>query len=167
MASLFISLVPFGIPGSFLRELSIRSFEEIRLLRLFFGQMLRFCFFNHRTDYGPLCSFAFSSEHFFECPVLDPLNNFPDRWKWRDRCRREEWEAFINAFFSIALLWRTLSSSVRNGHMETIQRANSQSMRSLAVPLVVVCEKYFDSFLRIRLLTLCSISYVLLAFINP
>jgi hypothetical protein len=42
---LFQRLVPFQSMSSFLRELSRRSFEETRLVLIFFANMFRFCFF--------------------------------------------------------------------------------------------------------------------------
>ena len=125
-AALFMSLVPYGVPRNFLRALSLRSFEEVRLLIWFFGQMLRFCFFNSRQDQCPLCGNQFNSEHFFECDAVDFSNSLPNRSTWRDRCRSEEWKIFFDLFFSVALLWTIATPRVRVGHVNTIQKANTR-----------------------------------------
>jgi hypothetical protein len=52
---LFQRLVPFHLMPSFLRELCRRSFEETRLVLIFFANMFRFCFFSRTTENCPLC----------------------------------------------------------------------------------------------------------------
>jgi hypothetical protein len=99
---LFRELLPYQAMPSFLRELSRRSFEEVRLVLIFFANMFRFCFFAKRTDTCPLCLQEFMSRHLFECPIL--VSTIPiEIENWRILAVRRDWGEFLDLFFIVCL----------------------------------------------------------------
>jgi hypothetical protein len=91
---LFQQLIQLGSHSLFLQELSVRSFEEVRLVLLFFADMLKFCLFTCRQDDCPFCpgTTPLSSAHFLDCsnifhsPLLPPPDDLPlpsqfDPWR--------------------------------------------------------------------------------------
>jgi hypothetical protein len=118
---LFRDLLPFQAMPSFLRELSRRSFEEVRLVLIFFANMFRFCFFSRVTERCPLCDLAFDASHLFECQEIQP--EVPFVFDWRVRATRREWGDFLDMFFLMCLFWSRRVSSVRQGHVKTIRDA--------------------------------------------
>ncbi len=101
----------------FLAELSSRSFEEVRLLLIFFANMFRFCFFTRTTDFCPLCTSHFSSSHFLDCPFVESQVYFqlqePD---WRDLCLSYQWQDFLDLFFVVGHFWSSQVNAIRQGH---------------------------------------------------
>jgi hypothetical protein len=67
---LFRELIPYQSMSSFLRELSRRSFEETRLVLIFFANMFCFCFFTRRMENCPLCTLPMNAAHHFDCPEI-------------------------------------------------------------------------------------------------
>jgi hypothetical protein len=120
---LFRDLVPYQSMPSFLRELSRRSFEEIRLVLIFFANMFRFCFFTRRIDNCPLCLLPLNAAHHFDCQVLQGLSPI-DLTSWRNLAVRNEWRDFLDLFFVVSLIWTRHVNSVRCGHTRTIENAN-------------------------------------------
>jgi hypothetical protein len=119
---LFRSLVPYRVMPSFLRELSARSFEEVRLVLIFFANMFRFCFLSRATDVCPLCLGRFISEHIFDCPEIQ--STMPLRIDgWRDLAFGQEWRDFLDLFFIVCFMWTRRVNSVRVGHTKTITSA--------------------------------------------
>jgi hypothetical protein len=119
---LFQRLVPYQSLPSFLRELSRRSFEETRLVLLFFANMFRFCFFNRAIETCPLCLVRLNASHHFDCPNIRSLSPL-DLSDWQTFARRGEWREFFDLFFFVSLLWSVNVRSVRCGHSNTIQGA--------------------------------------------
>ncbi len=119
---LFQRLVPYQSMSSFLRELSRRSFEETRLVLLFFANMFRFCFFNRAIDNCPLCLTRLTAVHHFDCPTIRSFSpiDFSD---WQRLARGGEWQEFFDLFFFVCLLWSMNVRSVRVGHAKTIERS--------------------------------------------
>jgi hypothetical protein len=119
---LFRDLIPYRVMPSLLRELSRRSFEETRLVLIFFANMFRFCFFSRATDLCPLCQNAFVAAHLFECPEVVPTA--PIRIDgWRNLAYGEEWRDFLDLFFIVCFLWTRRCNRVRLGHVKTITDA--------------------------------------------
>jgi hypothetical protein len=132
---LFQQLVPIGSPSSFMRDLSVRSFKEVRLVLLFFANMLRFCLFTRAQVNCPHCPplTPFSSSHFLECSNIfhSPLLPRPDDLPlpssldpWRTMCLQERWSEFFDFFFLVGLMWSRASSLVRVSHAKTFNEAN-------------------------------------------
>jgi hypothetical protein len=119
---LFRDLLPFQAMPSFLRELSRRSFEETRLVLIYFANMFQFCFFSSRVERCPLCLQSFLAQHLFECPEIELIA--PIRLDgWRDLAYGREWRDFLDLFFITCLLWSRRVNSVRIGHVKTITEA--------------------------------------------
>jgi hypothetical protein len=119
---LFRELLPYRVMPSFLRELSRRSFEETRLVLIYFANMFRFCFFGRSVDRCPLCQSEFLARHLFECPQVAPFA--PIRIDgWRDLAYGEEWRDFLDLFFVVCFLWTRRSNQVRQGHAKTAAEA--------------------------------------------
>ncbi len=119
---LFRDLVPYRVMPTFLRELSRRSFEETRLVLIFFANMFCFCFFARSVDLCPLCQSEFLARHLFECPEVVPTS--PIRIDgWRDLAYGEEWRDFLDLFFVVCFLWTRRSNQVRLGHVKTVSEA--------------------------------------------
>jgi hypothetical protein len=119
---LFRDLVPYQAMPSFLRELSRRSFEEVRLILIFFANMFRFCFFSSRMDRCPLCLVNFIAGHLFDCPEIQM--SMPIRIDgWRDLAYGREWREFLDLFFIVCFLWTRRVNAVCVGHSETIGSA--------------------------------------------
>jgi hypothetical protein len=119
---LFRDLLPYQVMPSFLRELSRRSFEEVRLVLIFFANMFRFCFFVKKMDLCPLCYSEFVSSHLFECPEIVP--SIPvDCADWRVLAVRRDWGEFLDLFFVVCLFWTRRLNSIRVGHVKTIGKA--------------------------------------------
>jgi hypothetical protein len=119
---LFRTLVPYRAMPGFLRELSRRSFEEVRLVLIFFANMFRFCFFSRAVDRCPLCLSNFMAEHLFEC--LEVQTSVPIRINaWRDLAFGQEWRDFLDLFFIVSFAWTRRINSVRIGHVKTISEA--------------------------------------------
>jgi hypothetical protein len=128
---LFQQLVAIGSYSSFARELSRRSFEEARLILLFFANMLRFSFFTRTQESCPYCpsNIRLNSTHFLECrnifhsPLLPlpPDLPLPSEFDpWRTMCLQERWGDFFDFFFLLGLMWSRVSSSVRPSHCKTL-----------------------------------------------
>jgi hypothetical protein len=120
---LFQRLVPFQALPSFLLELSRRSFEESRLILVFFANMFRFCFFTRSVEYCPLCLSRLDASHHFDCHRIRDLCPAVDLRDWQQVARRNEWSEFFDLFFLVSLIWSSNVVSVRCGHTKTIQRA--------------------------------------------
>jgi hypothetical protein len=119
---LFRTLVPYRVMPSFLRELSRRSFEEVRLVLIFFANMFRFCFFSRVVDRCPLCLSNFVAAHLFDCPEIQ--STLPIRVdSWRDLAYGQEWRDFLDFFFITCFVWVRRANSVRVGHAKTISDA--------------------------------------------
>jgi hypothetical protein len=119
---LFRDLLPFQAMPSFLRELSRRSFEEVRLILIYFANMFQFCFFSSRVQRCPLCINSFLAQHLFECPEIEAIA--PIRLDgWRDLAFGREWRDFLDLFFIVCFLWSRRVNSVRIGHVKTISEA--------------------------------------------
>jgi hypothetical protein len=119
---LFRELLPFQAMPSFLRELSCRSFEEVRLVLIFFANMFRFCFFSRTRETCPLCFQSFVASHLFECvEIRRDVPTLVD--DWRVMALRQDWGNFIDFFFVMCLFWTRKVNSVRCGHVKTIQEA--------------------------------------------
>jgi hypothetical protein len=132
---LFQQLVPIGSLSSFMRDLSVRSFEEVRLVLLFFANMLRFCLFSRAQVNCPHCQpqTPFSSSHFLECSNIfhSPFLPRPDDLPlpssfdpWRTMCLQERWPEFFDFFFLLGLMWSRATSLVRISHAKTFSNAN-------------------------------------------
>jgi hypothetical protein len=119
---LFQRLVPFKSMSLFLRELSRRSFEETRLVLLFFANMFRFCFFNRVMNNCPLCLVRLDASHHFDCPQIRAHSPI-EISDWRRYAQRGEWQEFFDLLFFVSLLWSTHVRSVRCGHSRTINHA--------------------------------------------
>jgi hypothetical protein len=119
---LFRDLLPYRAMPSFLRELSRRSIEEVRLTLIFLANMFRFCFFSRRMDSCPLCFSAFVSSHLFECPNIQLYSPIPLE-TWRSYAIRHEWNEFLDLLFLVCLFWSHRVNSVRVGHVKTINAA--------------------------------------------
>ena len=120
-AHLFQVLLPYRVNRPFLAALSARSFEEVRLMLLFWGNMLRYCLFNGVVEFCLLCNAGFTSEHFLSCTEV---NSGEILGNWREMLANEKWDEFISFFFLIALEWMHRTNRVRVGHQKTIERAN-------------------------------------------
>jgi hypothetical protein len=119
---LFRNLIPFQALPSFLRDLSRQSFEEVRLILIFFANMFRFCFFSRQTDRCPFCLIEFVAEHIFDCPEIQLAT--PIRVNgWRDLAYGQNWRDFLDLFFIICFVWSRRINSVRVGHTKTIEGA--------------------------------------------
>jgi hypothetical protein len=119
---LFRELLPFQAMPSFLRELSRRSFEEVRLVLIFFANMFRFCFFSRTSETCPLCFQAFIASHLFECAEISrDVPPLIDDWRVLDL--RRDWGNFLDFFFVVCMFWTQRVNSVRRGHVKTIQEA--------------------------------------------
>jgi hypothetical protein len=118
---LFRELLPYQAMPSFLRELSRRSFEEVRLVLIYFANMFRFCFFSRPTERCPLCVQAFAASHLFEC--LEIQRDVPFALEWRLVAARRDWGDFLDMFFLMCLFWTRRVNSIRQGHVKTIQDA--------------------------------------------
>jgi hypothetical protein len=120
--TLFRDLVPYQSMSSLLRELSRRSFEETRLVLIFFANMFRFCFFVRVTEICPLCQLPLDAAHHFDCRIIQdsaPL----DLSNWRSLAIRNDWRNFLDLFFVVSSIWLQCTNSVRRGHSRTIQGA--------------------------------------------
>jgi hypothetical protein len=119
---LFRELLPFQAMPSFLRELSRRSFEEVRLVLIFFANMFRFCFFSRTTESCPLCLQSFIASHLFDCVEIsrDVPSLIDD---WRVVALRRDWGTFFDFFFVTCLFWTRRVNSIRRGHVKTIHEA--------------------------------------------
>ncbi len=120
---LFRELVPYQSMPSLSRELSRRSFEEVRLVLIFFANMFRFCFFNSRTERCPLCLLPLTASHHFDCPTIREASPI-DISGWRGLAQRREWRDFLDLFFLVCIFWTQHVNTVRTGHSKTILRAN-------------------------------------------
>ncbi len=119
---LFQRLVSYQTLPSFLRELSRRSFEETRLVLIFFANMFRFCFFSRRLDSCPLCLVRLDASHHFDCPQIRA--NCPiDVSDWRGLALRSEWAEFFDLFILVSIVWSRSVRSVRCGHTRTLSDA--------------------------------------------
>ena len=123
-AHLLRDLLPHRVTRSFLVSLSQRSFEEVRLILLFWGNMLRYCFFTGSVEICLLCSLPFNSEHFLSCTEI---NNNGVLGNWRLFLENENWEGFISFFFLVALEWIHRTNPVRLGHQKVNEKANGIS----------------------------------------
>jgi hypothetical protein len=119
---LFRELVPYRVMPSFLRELSRRSFEEVRLTLIFFANMFQFCFFSSRVERCPLCLQSFVASHLFECDEIQLVS--PIRIDgWRHLAFGREWRDFLDMFFIVCFLWTRRVNQVCVGHVKTITDA--------------------------------------------
>jgi hypothetical protein len=118
---LFRDLLPFQAMPSFLRELSRRSFEEVRLVLIYFANMFRFCFFSSVCERCSLCAQAFVASHLFECPEIQ--REVPFVLDWRLVAARRDWGDFLDMFFLMCLFWTRRLNTVRQGHVKTINEA--------------------------------------------
>ncbi len=119
---LFQRLVPYQAMPGFLRELSRRSFEESRLILIFFVNMFRFCFFSRATKTCPLCLSRLDASHHFDCLRIRDLSLIK-LGDWQGLARRGEWREFFDLFFLVSLIWSSNVRSVRCGHSHTISNA--------------------------------------------
>jgi hypothetical protein len=119
---LFRQLVTAQALPSFLRELSIRSHEETRLILIFFANMFRFCLFSRPIERCPMCLSNLNAPHFFDCPRVDTFDiiGLP-RQSWRDLAERRDWVNFIDLFFFVGMFWVQNVPSIRIGHARTFQ----------------------------------------------
>jgi hypothetical protein len=133
---LFQRLISGGSYSSFARELSMWSFEEVRLILLFFANMLRFCFFTRPQETWPFCPTLprvnLDASHFLECtnifhsPLLPaPLDlPLPSEFDpWSTMCLQERWCEFFYFFFLMGLMGSRASAIVRVSHRKTVSEA--------------------------------------------
>jgi hypothetical protein len=133
---LFQRLVSLGSYTTFARELSLRSFEEVRLILLFFANMLRFTFFVRPQETCPFCPTTsrvnLDSTHFLECnnifhsPLLPTPLDLPlpvEFDPWATMCLQDRWQEFFDFFFLMGLMWPRASSLVRVSHRKTVQES--------------------------------------------
>jgi hypothetical protein len=118
LLSLFPSL---STPRSFGEILGQLSFESVRVIILFLGNMTRFSYLRPRLKRCPFCPKKMYSQHFFDCEQYAALGDEPVSWSdFVQMFVRREWLDGISSVVRRLLGWSRRADIFRFGFRHEI-----------------------------------------------